>query len=193
MNIRVQLLIGTAFLAIGLALGAPYLEQSVNGAIQPVGQAAPVQAVRQSAPDRPVLSGEPARIAFTNPAVGIDVAVTPGYYDAASRTWTLSKDKAQFAASTSRPNDKTGNTFIYGHNRPEVFSRLLKARFGDTAIVTTTNNHRFTYRLVGIRDVKPDDTSVLAPTSAPTLTVQTCSGIWYENRRIYSFQLIEAA
>lgn len=135
----------------------------------------------------PLISGAPSHIAF--PRLNISVDVIPGYYDAKTNSWTLSSDKAQFATITSEPNNKTGNTFIYGHNRWQVFTGLLSAQVGDQAVVTTANNHTFVYTLRDIKDTDPTDLSYMQTHKSPILTVQTCSGLWYEHRRMLTFDL----
>lgn len=135
----------------------------------------------------PKISGTPSHIAF--PRLNISVDVIPGYYNKKDNSWTLSSDKAQFATVTSEPNNKTGNTFIYGHNRWQVFTGLLNAKEGDEAVVTTSNNHTFTYTLRTIQDTDPTDLSYMQDHKSPILTVQTCSGLWYEHRRMLTFDL----
>ncbi len=135
----------------------------------------------------PVISGAPTRFVFER--LSIDISIEPGYYDMSSQTWNVSKTTAQFATVTSQPNNKNGNTFLYGHNRSEVFSRLLAVEIGDTVDVHTDTRHIFHYTLTSIHDTTPSDTSYLQPTEQPTLTVQTCSGFFYENRRMLRFSL----
>lgn len=133
------------------------------------------------------ISGTPSHIAF--PRLDISVDVIPGYYNQKDNSWTLSTDKAQFATVTSEPNNKTGNTFIYGHNRRQVFTNLLNAQVGDQAVINTSNGHTFTYTLRDIHDVDPTDLSYMNDHKSPILTVQTCSGLWYEHRRMLTFDL----
>lgn len=136
---------------------------------------------------QPLISGLPEHIAL--PAVRISVDVAPGYYDKLNGSWSLSSTKAQYAVMTLPPNNKGGNTFIYGHALMNIFGRLLDARAGDLAIVTTYNHHTFTYKLVNQYDIRPNDTSLFNYRGAPILTLQTCSGMWYQNRRILVFSL----
>lgn len=194
MNYRFYITLGLLWIALGLFLSAPVLLPMLESIDKP-----PVAAATSTKPaditqpvhnDEPVISGQPTHISFPSRDISIDVA--PGYYDAAHNSWTLSKDKAHFATVTSEPNNKTGNTFIYGHNRWQVFTGLLNAQPGEQAIITTANGHTFTYTLRSVTDVDPDDTSYMQPHNSPILTVQTCSGLWYENRRMFIFDLVEA-
>ena len=190
MKSRFTFIIGCLWIIAGIFLASPVLIPALKGSnrISAAPQADNSQAIVN---EEPLVSGTPSRIAF--PSVNIDLAVAPGYYDAKSQSWTLSNDKAHFATITDLPNNKTGNTFIYGHNRHQVFTRLLDAKVGDRAVLTTDNGHTFTYVLRTIADIDPSNTSYLQTHRSPILTVQTCSGMWYENRRMFTFDLVEVS
>ncbi len=133
-------------------------------------------------------TGSPVKIEILE--AGISIPVAPGVYNAKSQTWTLSTTKAHYALMTPKPNTEGGNTFIYGHNRPSVFSRLTRAKVGDTAVVTTDKNQRFTYRMRSTYTTSPADSSLLNYNGAPILTLQTCTGANFQNRTLYVFDLI---
>ncbi len=135
-------------------------------------------------------SGEPTRIRI--PSLNIDLSVVDGYYNKTTKAWTLTKDKVQYATITPQPNNKSGNTFMYGHNRPGVFNTLNKIKVGDEAIVTTANGHTFTYKFRTAYETNPNDDSLFQYQGAPILTVQTCSGVWYQNRQLFTFDLVRA-
>lgn len=158
-----------------------YTPQESISAVEPVVAAQEVE--------KPTVSGQPIEIDFQSRSILIDVV--PGYYDKNSQQWTTSNDKAHFATVTSIPNNKTGNTFIYGHNRSDVFMRLIDSQLGDTATIKTENGHEFRYVLTGIHDTNPEDVSYLQPTEKPTLTIQTCSGPMYQFRRMMVFSFVE--
>src|SRR5262245_33814006 len=65
-----------------------------------------------------------------------------------------------------------GNTAFAAH-RDGLFRPLRNVRVGDSVRVRTTRGE-FTYRVQDTKIVAPDDLSVLAPTSADTLTLITC-------------------
>lgn len=191
-NIRFQLIIGLLFIALGVFLGYDpfmrYLQErkalqnnsSVSAQPEPI-PATPKPAVR--------VEGKPVRITLKR--IGIDVAIADGYYNQQNKSWTLSLDKAHYAIMTVMPNNQGGNTFIYGHNRPAVFSKLLNVRPGDTAVVKTSNGKTFTYTYRSMRETNPNDDSLFSYQGAPILTLQTCSGLWYQNRSLYTFTLSE--
>ncbi len=190
MKTRFSILLSILLIAIGsLSLALPYLRASQVQAEEAT-RVAVVDTSVAIAQDEPLISGQPTHIVF--PEHDISVDVVPGYYYKKTNSWTLSDDKAHFATVTSEPNNKTGNTFIYAHNRKHLFQPLSDAAVGNTAVVTTDNGHTFTYKMSSVRDVGPYTSSYLATHNSPILTVQTCSGIWDETRRMFTFDLVEA-
>jgi LPXTG-site transpeptidase (sortase) family protein len=139
--------------------------------------------------DSPLITGTPDHISI--PDVNIDLAVIPGYYNPNDQSWTLTLDKAQWGAMTSKPNNKGGVTYIYGHYRVHVFYTLPKIQPGSLATVTTENGHTFTYRYTSSIVTKPEDTSLFKYQGKPILVLQTCTGAWYQYRQLFSFDLIQ--
>lgn len=187
-----RIIIGSslALVILGLAVNyqrlADYWDSRRLATISPnrafastTGQPAPVQRIE----------GKPVAIAI--PSLKLDLPVVNGYYNEQAKVWTLSNDKAHFATLSPQPNNQEGNTFIYGHNRKEVFAKLLKIQPGAEVIVTTENNHRFTYKFVGSYVTSPDDSRLFNYRGAPILTLQTCSGLWYQNRQLFRFDLVK--
>ena len=65
-----------------------------------------------------------------------------------------------------------GNSALAAH-RDTIFRPLRRIRIGDEVRVRTLHGE-FAYRVRNTLVVQPDDLSVLAPTSTPTLTLITC-------------------
>ena len=89
--------------------------------------------------------------------------------------------------SSSTP-DKGGNTVLIGHRftytTPRgVFYFLDKLRVGDSIGVTWDNQH-YIYRVVNIAVVPPTQTSILDQTTEPTLTLYTCTPLWWPKDRL---------
>jgi LPXTG-site transpeptidase (sortase) family protein len=125
------------------------------------------------------------------PRLGMNLSVVPGQYNPATKTWTLTDDKVQFADITSLPNDRSGNTLLYGHNTAKVLAPTDHMMEGDIAQVTTVSGQTFTYAFSSGRLVDPSDTSVLKETDAkPQLTLLTCDGLWDEKRRLMTFDFV---
>ncbi len=132
-----------------------------------------------------ITAGLPTRIVI--PRLGIDVPVDKGFYNV-DGSWTLSGYHAQFAMLSKLANNHDGNTFIYGHNNKYVFATLKYLNPGDTVAIYTDNQYVFYYQYLSATNVKPNDLSVLQYQGPPELTVQTCSGNWFEWRRMYTFK-----
>lgn len=150
-----------------------------------------VQLAPQAQYDLPpkVLRGKPLRIVI--PSQNIDLTVIEGSFNPRTKEWTLTKDKAQYAVNSSVANNQGGNTFIYGHDIPQVFRNLVNLKPGDIATVYTENNLVFTYKFRSEVIVPPTDTTIFSYTGAPILTLQTCSGYWSESRRLMTFDFVE--
>lgn len=144
--------------------------------------------VRLSAVGQPIIMGMPA--SFRVDRLGINLPVINGTYDEKTAQWTLSDNSVQFADMTIEPNDRAGNTLIYGHNTWQVLAPMAAIVAGDIATITTTNNHTFSYVYVSDAVVQPEVTSVLYDNpDTPRLTVMTCDGIWSQTRRLMYFDL----
>lgn len=137
------------------------------------------------------ISGKPNRIEIiqANNGLHVDLPVKDGFYDPASETWTLNQNDAFFAMLSVPVNDTRGTTMIYGHNEANVFGHLaaLHQGVGTYALVYTDTGKVFRYLYRDSTDLKPDDVSVFTNDGPPTLVVQTCSGSWFELRRLYRF------
>lgn len=139
-------------------------------------------------PDVTFVSGEPSSLYI--PSLDIDLAVTPGVFNAQTGEWTLTRDKAQYAVMTPEPNTVGGNTFIYGHYRRGVFNTLHQIQSGERVIVSTKNGKKFTYIYQSNRVVAPTDVAgIFDYQGTPILTIQTCTGVFFENRQLFTFSL----
>ncbi len=137
-----------------------------------------------SVPADKIVSGNP--ISLSIQSIGSTHSVIKGveYPDG---TWTLTPDKVQYAVISSEPNNKEGNTVIYGHATKAIFGYLSTMKKGDVANITTDNGYVFHYRFEGSYAVSPYDFSIFSYKGAPILTLQTCSGTFYQNRQMYQF------
>ncbi len=148
--------------------------------------------IQKPSDDTPnLIIGKPERLLI--PAAQINIDVVDGAYDPVTTKWTLSNDKAHFALMSSEANNMLGNTFIYGHNNKQVFASLYNTKIGDIANIKTVNGKVFVYKLVHSREVNPEDVSVFEYRGRPVLTIQTCSGSWYDKRKLFTFEFIEVS
>ncbi len=143
-----------------------------------------IQNIDNSKPE--IIKGKPSRFIAEKAKINIELA--DGVYDTSNHSWTLAGDKAQYALITPEANNSVGNTFIYGHNNPKVFYNLTKLEIGDKVEVVTQNKKVFGYTLKDIKEVEPTDVSLFEYRGPAILTVQTCSGSWYEKRKLFTFE-----
>jgi len=188
-NLKITLITGTILCVLGIVGAAPTVYFSMlNHSTASAEPAFPTPKTTQtpaSTPTKPVISGHPNNISI--PSVSVNVSVVDGQFDAKTQEWTLGLHTAHWGVMTPQPNDTSGNTYIYGHYRPEVFAYLHTIRPGAQAFVTTDNGYKFTYTYESSVTVSPNDTSLFSYRGPSILTVQTCSGSWFQNRTLYKF------
>lgn len=148
----------------------------------------PVSALVVRQPDLTptAITGHP--MALDIPSLNIHLAVVDGYYNSSNRLWSLTLNKAQYALPSTAPNNQSGNTLIYGHYRAEVFANLHLITLGSSAEITTDNGYKFYYTNTGTEALDPTDTSVFQYVGKPRLTIQTCSGSYFQNRQMFYFK-----
>jgi sortase (surface protein transpeptidase) len=148
-----------------------------------------INAANKKQPQQSLVTGYPVSISIPGPrpALDMNVNIIPGYYNASTGAWTLTTTDAQFVTFSAQPNNITGNTYIYGHYRPNIFAYLHLISPGTIATITTSNGYQFNYKFVYTYAVTPSQTAVLQTSKAPILTIQTCSGDFFQNRQMYIF------
>jgi LPXTG-site transpeptidase (sortase) family protein len=189
-GVRLRTTGGLLFIAAGLIIGGAsffslWLSQRSADTPKPLSQV-----LNNSKPKdngQPLISGTPIHIAI--PSVGIDLKVIPGYYYPSTQSWTLSLNDAQFAVITAKPNNKQGDTFIYAHYRLHVFYTLPRIQPGAEVTITTDNGHTFTYTYDSNTITTPDDTTLFNYHGKPILVLQTCTGVHFQNRQLFVFNL----
>ncbi len=194
MKIRFYVTITLLFCALGLFVGygpfMRYLHDRNETAPRQTFAAAVAGREVTSVPQATYVEGKPTRIVA--PTVNIDLPIIDGHYNTKSQTWTLTNDKAQYALITPLANNKEGNTFIYGHDTPKVFDRLNKLQVGQKITLYADNGRKFTYVYRSSLVTVPTDDSLFYYKGAPILTLQTCTGWKSENRKLFTFDLVEA-
>lgn len=132
-----------------------------------------------------LIYGKPVRIVIES--LGVDLPVNEGFYNPVDSSWTLTEKNAHFAMPSNLANNIGGNTLIYGHNNQYVFAILSNLQPGDMAKVYTDSGHIFQYYYQSSEDVMPNNVNTFRYDGLPILTLQTCSGNWYELRRMFTF------
>lgn len=96
-------------------------------------------------------------------------------------TWPVTDYVANFAQGTSLPNGISGNTGLFGHDRPQAFAAIK--HLGSTDKITLlTDNYQLNYSINKFSQISPDEIDVFYPTEEPTLTLITCEGTFSEKR-----------
>lgn len=124
------------------------------------------------------------------PSIGLNLGVINGAYNPSTASWTLTPNKAQFATVTHLLNNRGGLSLIYGHDTGSVFSKTSQLKTGDIIEIQTDTHLTFTYEYKDSFVVLPSDTRVLDYVGPPRLSLLTCTGRWYQDRKIMNFDLI---
>jgi len=128
------------------------------------------KALLGSTPAKQKTKSPPLRIVVPDLKMDISVKeakVVKGY-------WEVFPDSAGFGLGSAYP-DEIGNQVIFAHARKGLFLPLKEAKVGDSVYIFTKDQYYY-YRIREIKEVLPQQTEVIAPTSDQTLTLYTCSG-----------------
>ena len=114
------------------------------------------------------------------PTIGIDLPikeakVIKGY-------WEVFPDMAGFGQGSAYPGE-VGNQVIFAHARKGLFADLPKIKTDDIIYVLSQNSW-YKYTVAEKKEVYPNQTEVIAPTSDEVLTLYTCSGFSDSKRMI---------
>jgi LPXTG-site transpeptidase (sortase) family protein len=191
---KILMIVAAVMIAVGLAGVIPsvyFWAKNKTAHSQPAALAnVPLVAEKPTGqPEKPpVITGKPVRLEI--PSLKMDLPVIDGAYHPQTGQWDISLNKAHYALPTVQPNNERGNTLLYGHYRPEVFAHLRLVKPGAEAYVTTDNGYKFIYTFREAQTVAPADTSIFMYEGKPQLTIQTCTGIWMQNRHLHYFDFV---
>ncbi|MBI2029709.1 sortase [Candidatus Gottesmanbacteria bacterium] len=115
------------------------------------------------------------------PQLRIDLEVKPSKI--VDGVWEIHPNVANFGVGSSLPSEN-GNTVIFAHAKKKQFGPLRAVKKGFEVSVQTKNSLWYTYKVVEMKEVKPYDMEVIAPTNEKTLTLFTCSGFADSKRLI---------
>jgi len=123
--------------------------------------------------------GRPVQLVI--PSIHVDTPVVE-LHTTTSPDGTVEWETVPFVAGHYATTGLAGaptNVVLSGHvattDRGNVFRDLHHVRPGEPLVVYTDQGS-FTYRVVDVRLVKPDEVGALAPTTEPRLTLITCAG-----------------
>jgi sortase A len=110
-------------------------------------------------------------------------------------TWEVPAFKVGHAERTAGAGG-AGNAVLVGHvtsrGLGNVFQNLHLLHVGDKVQVFSSERE-FEYRVVDVRTVGRDDVSIVGPTSVPSLTLLTCTGVWLPVISDYAQRLVVRA
>ncbi len=183
-SIKFQLVLGILLVLVGVVM---FKLRDSNVLLHSEPTAPTAAATKWVAPKPTTISGNPVQISI--PSLNTTLPIINGVYNTTTKTWTLTSDKVQYATVTPPPNNAEGNTFLYGHYRSNVFATLHTIKPGAQVYIMTDNGHMFTYTFISSRVTNQSDDSVFEYKGAPMLTIQTCTGLFFQYRQFFSFQL----
>lgn len=162
-----------------------FYEQAVSS--RPLFSLAPV--LPSPAADTEVIYGQPAELAI--PRLGLDLKILNGSYDATTKGWTLDDWHAFWMVDTPQLTDRSKMTIIYGHDQENVFGHLNLLKPGDALVITTAQGALVNLRYRADAVVQPTDVQ-LARSGDATVALITCSGSFYQQRRVMYFDFVSA-
>lgn len=124
------------------------------------------------------------------PSLGVNLAISGSIEEQGA--WEISETGANFALNTAIPNGFSGNTALFGHDRPKLFNPIHQLKEGDL-IEVHTREMIYRYSVTGNLVVGPTDISVMDQTKDSRLTLVTCDGWLSENRYIVTANFKELA
>jgi LPXTG-site transpeptidase (sortase) family protein len=114
------------------------------------------------------------------PSLGIDVELKDA--KVVSGRWEVFETTGSYGLGSAIPGS-TGNTVVFAHARDKLFLPLKQIK-ENTVVYILTQDKWYTYEAREIKEVLPNDVSVVAPTEDETLTLYTCSGFADSKRLI---------
>lgn len=109
----------------------------------------------------------------------VDTPIVDGIVE--GNNWTLSEKEAIYISQSARPGEG-GNVIIYGHNTREVLGNIRALKGEERVVLTMDDGNTKEYQVKEMKEIKPEDVSVIQPTDYEVLTLYTCSGFADKNR-----------
>ena len=133
-------------------------------------------------------STKPAVVPQPNHVIIPSMLLNQPIYDGPTKDTYSILDKGIWRWPLGSTPDKGGNTILIGHrftytNPKGVFYYLNKVAVGDQ-IGLWWNNIEYVYKVASITEVPPTDTAIENSTTAPELTLFTCTPLWNPHDRL---------
>jgi hypothetical protein len=190
-------LVAFFFMFTLLTSGVLYLffNRDMFASADSVAAPAPQSVAIQPTPVKVPITGVPSRLMM--PDVGIDLPVTRGAYNTANQSWTLDSRHVFINTLTNSDaligerEDTSRSPLLYGHNSPKLLGKTKNLVPGQVLQIVTENGYVMQYSFARAIELTPQDSWILDYTGTEDLMLMTCSGVWYEKRRVLFFDLVE--
>jgi len=143
-------------------------------------QLAQLVAAHQKTKSQPAPPAVPAGERLIIPSISLDQPIVEG-----KSIYTVDQGVWRFYSGSTPPAG--GNTVLIGHRftylGPAVFTHLDLVKTGDT-IALWWNRREYTYTVSQIKNVDPNDTSIVQPTKDSRITIYTCTPMWTSKYRL---------
>lgn len=107
------------------------------------------------------------------PSLKLSLPIFPA--EIINNEWVTTDKGVSYVMSSPLPGEK-GNSILYGHNFSNILGKLPNIKPGETITITFTNGIKQTFVTDKTAVVTPSDSSVLATTDEPAITIYTCTG-----------------
>lgn len=87
-------------------------------------------------------------------------------------------------------DNKSSNSLLYAHNRPELFGNLKNLKEGDTIYLTDLYNKTYTYRVYEKEYIKFSNVEKIKTNEENVITLFTCDGIFDQFRLLVRARLV---
>ena len=128
-------------------------------------------------PSESISSLMPVRLEI--PDLGVNLPVLPGTIT--DGKWETTKKGASFLTSSALPGTR-GNSVFYGHNTPNLLSKLSRVKPGQEVVLTRQDGSQVIYSVQSTATVTPNQTHILDETRDERLTIFTCAGLFDQKR-----------
>lgn len=111
----------------------------------------------------------------------VDTSITQQIF--IDNNWTISEKEASYLQQSAKPGE-AGNIIIYGHNTKKILGNIRALKGNEIIEITTQDGTIYKYKISLIKEINPNQTEYLLPTTEETLTLYTCSGFLDKQRFI---------
>lgn len=123
------------------------------------------------------LSSYPKEIII--PDININLPIIPTEFNKGK--WKATTHGVSYLLSSPKPGEM-GNSILYGHNWPNLLGNITKLGFGQTIQIKFTGGIKKDFIILKTKMTDQADTSILAGSDEPIITLYTCTGFFDRQR-----------